>query len=325
MSIKLTRRQSLAIAGSVVAAQGLIQTLSTARAQSSTLRIFSYASQVNDVDAVNSHWFETSDGVVLVDTQRLLPEAERALEHLRASTEQDVSAIIITHAHTDHYGGLPVFVEAFPNAAIYIDETTLGSVREDRRGYIAARVERHGDRFATQERLTNAVKDAVVVADGETITIGNVPLQFEVFAASEAESTLAVVLPGQNVVFIGDLINFGVPAVPFESLATWLEQLDEIEAAFGTAQLYQGHGISPVGMDDLADQRRFLVRLRDLVTERVEDGVLSADERSAIVFDLESEWPFYAGVGGNTRQKTLAFDADTVAEQMGATVEGSKT
>ena len=93
--------------------------------------VHSYASQVKDVDSVNSHWFETAGGVVLIDTQRILPEAERALEHLRASTDQDVTAIVVTHAHTDHYGGLPVWVEAFPEATIYTDETTLASIRTD--------------------------------------------------------------------------------------------------------------------------------------------------------------------------------------------------
>ena len=165
------------------------------------------------------------------------------------------------------------------------------------------------------------MEDAVTVTDGETITVGETPIRFEVFAASEAESTVMAALPEQNVVFIGDLINVGVPAVPFESLETWLDQLDEIEASFGTATLYQGHGPAPVGMEDLADQRRFLLRLQELVTGAVGDGELSGAERDDIVFTLEAEWPFYSGVAGNIRQEMLAFNADTVAGQIGATVE----
>ena len=323
MPMKVTRRQSIGIAASLGAAPLLVRTASIANAQSGSQTVFTYASQVNDVDAVNSHWFETDAGVVLIDGQRLLSEAERALAHLRASTDRDVTAIVVTHAHTDHYGGLPVWVEAFPDATIYTDETTLVSIRTDAKGFIAARMKRHGDRFATQESLTAAVEKAVVVTDGETITIGQTPIRFEIFAASEAESTVMAALPEQNIVFIGDLINSGVPAIPFESLETWLDQLDEIEATFGDATLYQGHGPAPVGMADLADQRRFLLRLQELVADAAEDGELSGAEREEIVFMLEAEWPFYSGVGGNTRQEMLAFDADTVAEQMGATVEAS--
>ncbi|MBE9048121.1 MBL fold metallo-hydrolase [Pleurocapsales cyanobacterium LEGE 10410] len=133
-----------------------IITVSTIVVASEPLKVWSYASQVNDVDAVNSHWFETSEGVVAIDAQRLLPEAERALEHLRRTIDAPVTAMVITHAHTDHYGGLPVWKTAFPHARIFTDETTLQSIRTDGRGFIAARKERHGDRFANHDDLKAA-------------------------------------------------------------------------------------------------------------------------------------------------------------------------
>ena len=57
------------------------------------------------------------------------------------------------------------------------------------------------------------------------------------------------------------------------------------------------------------------------MAERVEDGTLSAGERDGIVFALEAEWPFHAGVAGQTRREILAFGAERVALQMDATVE----
>ncbi len=291
----------------------LLSTASLAQA----LDVHSYASQVNDVDSANSHWFETNAGVVLIDAQRLLPEAERLVRHIRATTDQDVAMIVVTHAHTDHYGGLPVLREAFPNARIVTDQTTAESIRRDARGFIAMRNERHGDRFAPQEALTEAMRDAEIVIDGQMIEIGDETLAFAVLDASEAESTVMVKVKDVDVAFIGDLINIGAPAVPFESLANWLDQLDAIEVTFDADdRLYQGHGPAPVGVSAVVDQRRFLSTMDDLVRVAMRDGTLTPAEEDDIVFQLERGWPFYQGVAGNTRQEVLGFAVRRVSEQL---------
>lgn len=298
----------------------LLLALSTAPA--TALDVRSYASQVNDVDAVNSHWFETDAGVVLIDAQRLLPEAERALEHLRASTDAPVVAIVVTHAHTDHYGGLPIWVEAFPDAAIHTDATTLASIREDARGFIEMRRERHGERFATQEALNAAVEDAVPVEDGSETTIGGMTLRFRIEEASEAESTVIVEVPGESAVFIGDLVNVGVPAVPFESVETWLAQLPDLADRYEGWTLYQGHGPAPLSEGAIEEQARFLRALDEGVRDAASDDVVTQAELDAIVFELEAGWPFHAGVAGGTRREILAFAAERVAAQIGAETAG---
>ena len=289
------------------------------------LRVFSYASQVNDVDAVNSHWFQTDAGVVLIDAQRLLPEAERALAHLRATTALPVVAIVISHAHTDHYGGLPVWMEAFPEAQVYTDRATLASIREDGRGFIAARGERHGDRFATQAALDEAVARAIVVEGGERLEIGDAALIFDVLAASEAESHLVTEVEGERTAFVGDLVNVGTPAVPFEDIDAWLMQLDALEARFDPGdRLYIGHGPAPTDPAEIAEQRRYLEALRSGVSDALEDdGTLDTAEAEELVFTLEAGWPFYEGVAGLTRQEVLSFSVARIAEQLGGEVQGT--
>ena len=307
-----TKRNSLV-------ALALAAALPSAALSEDRLRVYSYASQVNDVDAVNSHWFETSDGVVLIDAQRLLPEAERALEHLRATTDQPVVAIVVSHAHTDHYGGLPVWLDAYPDAEVITDVTTLNSIRQDGRGFIAMRSTRHGERFPTQQALDAAVAGARVISEGDTVTFGDHTLSFSVLGASEAESTVVTEILGEDTAFIGDLINIGSPAVPFESLDTWLTQLDGFEARFdGDDHLHIGHGPSPVTVGDVPEQRRYLETLRAHVATALDgDGIVTGQEADEIVFALEAAWPFYDGVAGNTRQEVQRFSVGRVTEQLG--------
>ena len=293
-------------------------------APASAAEVHTYASQVKDVDSVNSHWFQTSTGVVLIDVQRLLPEAERMIEHLRSTTTKPVVLVVITHAHTDHYGGLPVVMAAFPDARVVTDQTTLQSLRTDGRGYIEARGQRHGERFASQDALTKAASAAEVIKDGDEIQVGADKLKFTVVGESEAEATTIFDVLNNDAAFIGDLINVNAPAVPFENIDNWLKQLDLIEAKFGSNEkLYQGHGPAPTRVSEVVDQRRFLRALKSSVAEAAADGFLSKDAVTSIVFNLEGKWPFYQGVAGNTRQQVLAFAVRTVAKQMGKDVEAS--
>ncbi|MDJ0531734.1 MAG: hypothetical protein QNJ70_04415 [Xenococcaceae cyanobacterium MO_207.B15] len=70
---------------------------------------------------------------------------------------------------------------------------------------------------------------------------------------------------------------------------------------------------------------RLLEQLQNLVAQRISDGHLDKSEVEEVVLVLESEYPFYQGVAGNTRRETLAFTASRVAEQMGATLEETES
>ena len=55
---------------------------------------------------------------------------EDALQHFKAIADREIDAIIVSHAHQDHIGTLPVAMRRFPGARVFMTEATadIGSV-----------------------------------------------------------------------------------------------------------------------------------------------------------------------------------------------------
>ena len=288
-------------------------------ADAADITVHSFASQPRLVDSVNTHWIETDEGVIVIDAQRVFPEAERAVRHIQ-TLDKPVLGIFVTHAHTDHYGGLSVFRAAFPDVPVFAAEETIRSMREDSRGYNAARSARHGDIFPTQQVISANLPDRVI-DDGDVVELGGLSLEVIEMGASEAEVTSMLYLSAHDVLFASDLINNGFVPAPLESLDNWLDQLDAIEARFPADTLvYIGHGAHTLLGPGLEAQRAYLEDLDAALDAALEDGVLDAAEADVIAFNLEARYPHWHGVGDNPRIDVLRAVASIVAGQRGAEV-----
>src|SRR5277367_3748292 len=77
----------------------------------------------------NSVIIEGAQEVMLVDAQLTKTNAERVLQQIQA-TNKPLSIIYITHEHADHFLGLQVFKEAYPDVRILANSNVVDRINK---------------------------------------------------------------------------------------------------------------------------------------------------------------------------------------------------
>src|SRR3984893_3739734 len=84
---------------------------------------------LDDQFCVNSVIIEGAHEVMLVDAQLTKTGAERVLQQVK-ETKKPLSTIYITHEHADHFLGLEVFKEAYPDVRIIANPTVVERIEQ---------------------------------------------------------------------------------------------------------------------------------------------------------------------------------------------------
>jgi glyoxylase-like metal-dependent hydrolase (beta-lactamase superfamily II) len=267
------------------------------RSEAQTPSIGIYRSE--DPGSVNVYWIRAPAGLVVVDSARSLTDARRALEHIRREN-RPVVAILVTHAHPDHVGGLGVFQDAFPGAPILASAAARRFMATDPlRFFEQTRQSLAGD-YANPVRLPNRI-----IRDGETLRVGGLTIRTAEIGPGEAESHTLFYLPSSHTLFPGDVVsNEATPALIEGHSCGWLQDLNRLGRRFPRADLsYPGHGNVSETRTLVEAQRRYIERFRRLVRRRIAPASdagrqVSPAERRAIVASMERRYPGYLPVAG---------------------------
>ena len=219
-----------------------------------SLTVGSHTQTADQPHPPNNYWFATGDGSVVIDAHWRLSTARTVLEKMRAAGLSTPRYLILTHDHTDHYGGSPVLRRA--GAAVLASPLTRLSIKNDAYGFQRGRRELFGEDFPA----TPPVVDRTV-NDGEALRVGNYTLRFHDRPANEATTTTLVEVENTDALFVGDFVYDRFYAIFDEGLNglyLWRQQLAAVRASFGEHTFYPGHGTPRRGRDIIDAQLRFL-------------------------------------------------------------------
>ena len=238
---------------------------------------------------VNSYLVEGVSGVVVVDTNLLVSDIEALQARLRA-LRKPLLAILVTHAHPDHFNGVLSLVKD-KEVPVYAT-TGVGRAIEE-----IADVKRaqwspvYGAEWPAETYYPNSL-----VADGAQVQLDDMSFTVREVgpAESHADSYFLMAANGSApIAFTGDLAFHGThPYTADGHSGAWLVALDVLSSELaGIGTLYPGHG-DPAGPHLLAAQRRYLLYYRELI-RRLSGGeaVLSETAKSELSTALRAFLP----------------------------------
>jgi len=227
---------------------------------------------------------------VVIDALGTPALGEALVRAIRRITPQPIKRVIVTHYHADHFYGLAALKAA--GAEVWAHRAALEYLDG---GEGQRRLEQRARDLLVDEKTTLVRADRWIDGD-EAFELGGVRFEVGYMGPAHSPEDLIVVLPGEGVIFIGDILFAGrIPFVGEADSKQWLDRINKL-LAMKPKLMVTGHGaVSRDPGKDLLLTRDYLLYLRETMGKAV--GELTPFDEA------------YAKVDWSRFAKLPAFDA----------------
>jgi glyoxylase-like metal-dependent hydrolase (beta-lactamase superfamily II) len=183
---------------------------------------------------------------VLIDAQFTQSDAHRLAATLLES-HKNLGTVYVTHFHPDHYFGLNVLKQTFPNLKIVALPTTIEEIKASREGKVKQWGPMYGNNLTSDPIVPEPLDGTSINLEGETLqVVGNVQ--------GDAKHNSYVWIPTLGALIAGDIVYNGIYPWTLEvsraDRKAWIKALEKI-IALKPAVVVAGHK-KPDLPDDLS-------------------------------------------------------------------------
>lgn len=159
---------------------------------------------------------EIGETSLLVDCGIRMNAPDRPLPDLSALSGKHLDAVLLTHAHTDHSGALPLLCDAFPSVPVFATPPTIDliSILFNDSIRIMAQ-EREGEiPLYSKTQVERVLSLVMPVGFRQSRTINNVTVTFLPAAHIIGAAMIHIASPAGNILFTGDYSVSSAATVP---------------------------------------------------------------------------------------------------------------
>lgn len=178
------------------------------------------------------------EAVLVVDAQATPAMAEDVIGRIREVTDKPIRYLVLSHYHAVRVLG----ASAYRAQEVIASQATLDLIRERGAQDMRSEIERFPRLFRAVESIPGLTWPTLTFATEMTLWLGRLEVRVVHPGRGHTKGDTVVWLPGERVLFAGDLVEYGAAAYAGDAhLADWPRTL-EVLRALAPARLVPGRG-----------------------------------------------------------------------------------